>query len=93
MREKDALSQVFLFRELTPHEMERLLSISKEKKAKKVRYWIQYRLPDGKQKKESLASFKDLNPYSIEDARKAMSKRVQVQPDEGRPKKELQALL
>ena len=35
MREKDALSQVYLFRELTPHEMERLLSISKEKKAKK----------------------------------------------------------
>ena len=34
MREKDALSQVYLFRELTPHEMERLLSISKEKKAK-----------------------------------------------------------
>ena len=35
MREKDVLSQVYLFRELTPREMERLLSISQEKKAAK----------------------------------------------------------
>ena len=35
MKEKDALSQVYLFRELTPKEMERVLSISKEKKVKK----------------------------------------------------------
>lgn len=35
MREKDALSQVYLFRELAPNEMERVLSISKEKKVKK----------------------------------------------------------
>ena len=35
MREKDALSQVYLFRELTPGEMERLLSISKERKVRK----------------------------------------------------------
>lgn len=35
MKEKDVLSQVYLFRELTPGEMERLLSISKEKKVKK----------------------------------------------------------
>ena len=35
MKEKDVLSQVYLFRELTPSEMERLLSISKEKKVKK----------------------------------------------------------
>lgn len=35
MKEKDALSQVYLFRELAPHEMERVLSISKEKKVKK----------------------------------------------------------
>lgn len=35
MREKDALSQVYLFRELAPHEMERVLSISKEKRVKK----------------------------------------------------------
>ncbi|MGD9379422.1 MAG: cyclic nucleotide-binding domain-containing protein [candidate division WOR-3 bacterium] len=35
MKEKDALSQVYLFRELAPNEMERVLSISKEKKVKK----------------------------------------------------------
>jgi len=35
VKEKDVLSQVYLFRELTPGEMERLLSISKEKKVKK----------------------------------------------------------
>jgi CRP/FNR family cyclic AMP-dependent transcriptional regulator len=35
VKEKDALRQVYLFRELAPHEMERVLSISKEKKVKK----------------------------------------------------------
>jgi CRP-like cAMP-binding protein len=35
VKEKDALSQVYLFRELAPNEMERVLSISKEKKVKK----------------------------------------------------------
>jgi CRP/FNR family cyclic AMP-dependent transcriptional regulator len=35
VKEKDVLSQVYLFRELAPHEMERVLSISKEKKVKK----------------------------------------------------------
>ena len=35
MKEKDALSRVYLFRELAPNEMERVLSISKEKKVKK----------------------------------------------------------
>jgi CRP/FNR family cyclic AMP-dependent transcriptional regulator len=35
VREKDVLSQVYLFRELAPGEMERILSISKEKKVKK----------------------------------------------------------
>lgn len=35
MKEKDVLSRVYLFRELTPSEMERVLSISKEIKAKK----------------------------------------------------------
>ena len=35
MKEKDALSQVYLFRELAPNEMKRVLSISKEKKVKK----------------------------------------------------------
>ncbi len=35
MREKEALSQVYLFRELTPSEMDVLISISKEKRVKK----------------------------------------------------------
>lgn len=35
MRDKEVLSQVYLFRELTPGEMERLLSISQERKVKK----------------------------------------------------------
>ncbi len=35
VKQKDALSQVYLFRELTPSEMDILISISKEKRAKK----------------------------------------------------------
>ena len=35
MREKDALSQVYLFRELTPSEMDILISISTEKRVNK----------------------------------------------------------
>ncbi len=35
VKEKEALSQVYLFRELTPSEMDILISISKEKRAKK----------------------------------------------------------
>ena len=58
-------------------------NLDKAKKSKRVKYWIQYRLPDGRQKKESLAKFKDLNEYSIEDARKAEAQRT-VQKTEGR---------
>jgi CRP-like cAMP-binding protein len=35
VKEKEALSQVYLFRELTPGEMDILISISKEKRVKK----------------------------------------------------------
>ncbi len=35
MKEKEKLSQVYLFRELTPSEIDTLLSISKEKRVKK----------------------------------------------------------
>jgi CRP-like cAMP-binding protein len=35
VKDKDVLSQVYLFRELTPSEMDILISISKEKRAKK----------------------------------------------------------
>ena len=45
------------------------------KGSKKVKYWISYRLPNGKQKRESVNAFKDLHGYSIEDARTALSKR------------------
>ncbi|HOI95033.1 MAG TPA: site-specific integrase [Syntrophobacter fumaroxidans] len=48
----------------------------KLKKAQKVRYWIQYRLPEGKQKKEYVG-------FSIEEARDADGKR-RVQKRENR---------
>jgi integrase len=46
------------------------------KRSQRVKYWIQYRLPGGKQRKEYVGSFKDLNGYSIEDARVAENKRM-----------------
>ena len=45
------------------------------KGSKRVRYWISYRLPDGKQKRESVGAFEGLDAYSITDARDAESKR------------------
>jgi integrase len=57
--------------------------MQKSKRSKKVRYWISYRMPDGKQRRESVASFEGLNPYSIKDANDALSKR-QVQKKEKR---------
>jgi integrase len=51
------------------------LELDDAKKSKKVRYWISYRMPDGKQRRESVATFEGLNPYSIKDARDALSKR------------------
>jgi len=54
----------------------------KAKRSQKVRFWINYRLPGGKQKREAVSG-EGLNPYSIEDARKAHSKRV-VQKAENR---------
>jgi integrase len=50
-------------------------NLDKAKRSKRIRYWISYRLPNGKQRRESVASFENLNPYSIEDARDAESKR------------------
>ncbi len=49
--------------------------LQKLKRSRKVKYWISYRLPGGKQKRESVAAFEGLNGYSIEDARDAWSKR------------------
>jgi integrase len=59
------------------------MALDEAKKKKKVRYWINYRMPDGKQRRESVASFEGLNPYSIKDANDALSKR-QVQKKEKR---------
>src|SRR5210317_2304244 len=59
------------------------LNLDETKKSKKVRYWIAYRMPDGKQRRESVATFENLNPYSIKDARDALSKR-EVQKKEKR---------
>lgn len=50
--------------------------LDKLKKQSKVRYWIQYRLPDGRQRKEFVG-------YAIEDARIAEGKR-KTQKKEGR---------
>ena len=54
-----------------------------KKQREKVKYWISYRLPGGKQKRHSVDTFKELNGYSIEDARKADAKRT-VQKAENR---------
>jgi len=56
--------------------------MDKMKRGQKVKFWIDYRLPNGKQKREAVFG-EGLNPYSIEDARKAHSKRV-VQKAENR---------
>ncbi|RJR27823.1 MAG: site-specific integrase [Desulfobacteraceae bacterium] len=52
------------------------------KRGQKVKYWISYRLPGGKQRREPVAG-ENLNPYSIESAREMHSKRV-VQKKEKR---------
>jgi hypothetical protein len=57
--------------------------LDKAKRSRKVRYWIDYPMPDGKQKREYVGAFDDLDGYSIEDAQKAHSKRV-VQKAENR---------
>jgi integrase len=49
--------------------------LDKAKRGQRVKYWIIYRMPDGKQRKEYVGSFEELNGYSIEDARTAESKR------------------
>ena len=47
----------------------------KAKRSKRVKYWICYRLPNGRQRRESVNAFEDHNGYSIEDARTAEAKR------------------
>ncbi len=49
--------------------------LNKAKESKRVRYWIHYRFPGGKQKWEAVDSFEGCNGSSLEDAYDAMSKR------------------
>jgi hypothetical protein len=56
--------------------------LDKLKRSQKVKYWISYRLPGGKQRREPVEG-EELNPYSIENAREMHSKRV-VQKKENR---------
>ena len=50
--------------------------LDKAKSSKRVRYWISYYLPNGKKRMESVGKFDDLNPYSITDAKDALSMRM-----------------
>ena len=47
----------------------------KEKRLKKVRYWVVYRLANGKQRKEFVGNLLDGRPAGIEEARAAEGKR------------------
>lgn len=40
----------------------------------KVTYWVDYRLPNGKQRRVSLAAYSDLDPHSFDDALDLISK-------------------
>jgi integrase len=51
------------------------LNLDKAKRNKRVKYWISYRLPNGKQRRESVGAFEGLSAYSIKDAEDALSKR------------------
>ena len=57
--------------------------LDKAKKSKRVRYWINFKMPDGRQRRQAVGSFEDLDPYSVDDARVADSKR-KVQKRENR---------
>ena len=59
------------------------LALDDAKKLKKVRYWISYRMPDGKQRREAIGALEGLNPFSITDAKEALAKRM-VQKKERR---------
>ena len=57
--------------------------LDKAKRSKRVAYFVIYRLPDGKQKWQSVDAIEDLDGYSIDDARAAEAKR-KVQKKENR---------
>ncbi len=47
----------------------------KEKRQQKVRYWVNYRLANGKQRREFVGTHKDGSPLGIEEAKAAEGKR------------------
>ncbi len=47
----------------------------REKRLQKVRYWVSYRLPNGKQRREFVGTHEDGSPLGIEEARAAEGKR------------------
>lgn len=49
--------------------------LDKAKKSKRVRYWINFKMPDGRQCRQAVGGLEGLDPFSIEDARDADSKR------------------
>ncbi len=59
------------------------LKLDEAKRSKKVRYWITYRMPDGRQRREAVGAFEDLDAYSVSYAREAEAKRM-VQKKERR---------
>jgi integrase len=58
-------------------------NLDKAKQSKRIKYWIDYRLKDGSHHREALSKFDDVNPYSSDDAKAVLSKRV-VQKKENR---------
>ena len=50
------------------------LDLDEAKRKKKVRYWISYRLPDGRQRRESVGALEGLDPNSITDAKEALAR-------------------
>ena len=50
--------------------------LDKLKRARKNKFWISYRMPDGKQRKESISKFEGVDPFSISDAKEVESKRM-----------------
>jgi integrase len=57
--------------------------LDKAKRSRRVKYWISYAMPDGRQRRESVSAMEDLNGYSKTDAEIALSKRY-VQKKEKR---------
>jgi integrase len=50
--------------------------LDKEKRSQKVRYWVVYRLPNGKQRKEYVGNDPNGRPLGISDAKAAEGKRM-----------------